>query len=180
MAKFVQKLIDSKIFFILLFLIPAIAFLIGLTWTLLNVLFVVATELILAHVVYVGYAVLRQQEKMNLVQYLLLGAVWLGMLIFFSEWDSLTGWFLALIAIFILGLTFHGYTRKVSKQESLKEFCNGKFYVDLVGLFLGVCGVIFVRVFERDLLLGVLNLVAIIVVNYIIFFKIRLFDKIRK
>jgi hypothetical protein len=178
MANLVQKLRDSKMFFILLFLIPAVAAFIGLEWTFLNVFFVIATQIILAHAIYAGYRVLKQQEKMNFIQYLLLGTIWIMMLVLFSDWQTPRGWLLSLILILGVGILFNLYTKNISKQYHIKEFCKGKTYVDFVGLALGLCGVVFVKISQHYFILGVLNLLIIIAINYIVFFKIRLFDKL--
>jgi len=178
MANLVQKLRYSKIFFVLLFLIPAVATLIGLEWTFLNIFFIIATQIILAHAIYAGYRVLKQQEKMNFIQYLLLGGIWIAMLVLFSDWKTLDRWFISLILILGIGMLFNLYTKSVSKQYYIKEFCKGKTYVDLVGLALGICGVIFVKISQHYFVLGILNILIILIINYIVFFKIRLFDKL--
>ena len=179
MKEFFSRMIQKNEFFIFLFIIPAVAFLIGLEWNLINVLFVIATELTLAHAIYVSYAVLKRQEKLNFIQYTLLGTIWIGMLLFFSEWNTLLGWFLRLVVILFIGVIFHWYTVTWGSQsKTFKDFCKGKLYVDLVGLFLGICGVIFVKLSQRDLLLAILNLGIIILINYVIFFKLELFNKI--
>jgi hypothetical protein len=176
---FFKKLTNSKILFIILFLIPAVAFLVGLEWTLINLLLVVATELTLAHAMYAGYIMLKQQEKMNFLQYSLLGSIWIVMLIFFSNWENITKWFFILIAVLVIGIVFNLYTKYASKQEHIKEFCKTKTYVDIVGLVLGICGVVFIKLAQKDLFLAIVNLGTIVFINYFVFFKIRLFDKLK-
>ena len=58
-------LMSSKELFLQLFIIPTIAIWIHIDLTAINLIYFIATELILAHVIYGGSVILKGQEKLS-------------------------------------------------------------------------------------------------------------------
>ena len=172
-------LMSSKELFLLLFIIPTIAIWIHIDLTAINLIYFIATELILAHVIYGGYVILKGQEKVNLLAYSLAFVVWLCLLLLFGKWaDTITEWFISLIVIFLVALIFHFYSRTITRKKYVQELCNYKIYIEISGIILAWLGIVLTKLFQHDMTLGISNIILILIINYIIFFRRKAYDKL--
>lgn len=177
--KLTRGVISSRLAFFFAFIISTISVTINLEFSLVNLLYLISTELIFAHVLFGGYVILRDQKNFSALLSWFGVLLWLCLMVLFTEWiDKPVRWFLALIIIFAIALVFHSYAMKVNKNKHIRELANRKLYVEICGIFFGWLGIALTKIVQKDLTLGLINLAVVIFVNYIILFKMRIYRKV--
>lgn len=177
----IKKFVTStKNIFLILFLVPTIAMLMKVDFTILNLLYFLAAELILIHSLYIGYLVLNEHAKMSYILMGLAAGVWLILLIFFSRGiNDPVKWFAALLLVLVLGVLFQTYSAEITKKKYVKEFCKYKIRTEMWSIVLAWAALLLTKRFQESLVIGLGNIVVIIIVNYLIF-KHRAYKKIKE
>jgi hypothetical protein len=171
---------SSGLWLAILFLVPTVAMLIKVDFTLLNLVYFLGAELILIHSLYVGYLVLNEHARVN---YLLLGlatAVWLVLLVLFTRGiNDPVRWFAALLLILVIGVLFQTYSAEVAKKRYVKEFCRYKIRTEMWSIVLAWIALLLTKHFQESLVIGIGNIVVILMINYFIF-KHRAYKKLKE
>lgn len=127
------------------------------------------------HIIYGGYAIFKEHDKITF------GYSFFGMLVWFSLMfllpftvNSPLRWYAAACLIFIFALFFHKFAELETNKKNLKIFCEHKMKIEIKGIlfFIVFAGL---SLFLNSVVLASINLLAILFVNFDIFFNKKLY-----
>jgi hypothetical protein len=168
--KIKESIISARNIAIVLFLVPTIAMLIKVDFTILNLAYFFATELILIHSLYVGYLVLNEHAKVSYILTGLATGIWLILLILFSRGiNDPVKWFAALMLVLVLGVLFQTYSSEIAKKKYVKEFCKYKVRTEMWSIILAWGALLLTKYFQEGIVIGIGNILVILAINYLIF-----------
>ncbi|MBP7057943.1 glycosyltransferase family 2 protein [Candidatus Gracilibacteria bacterium] len=140
-------------------------------------LFIIASLLLSPHITYGGYFILSRLKKtdplVNLFGFCVaISQIFMLLNVFYPPY-----WLLGVIISFIFAILFHTRIKTLLSRICLQEFCNYKIFIEAYGIILSVLGIITYFLLPWIIpALGILNILFILRLNWLIFFKKRLYS----
>lgn len=174
-----EKLIRLKISFIIGWIIPAVYTITLFEPHIRSILYFIATELLMAHIIYGGYVIFQKQENIKIHNSLMAMIIWiLTITLLPLTLNKPLLWFGSLQIIFMFAILFHLTSKNLTKKTELKKFCDYKINLEVGGVIFSITGVVLNLLFPENILIAVLNLIVIIYLNIKIFFLDKAYEKL--
>lgn len=139
------------------------------------ILWEISSLLLVAHISYGGWFIMARYKKTDTF-ITIIGIIIAASLAWMVFSIGTANWFWSLIVAFLSAILFHLHLRRRLNRVCLQEFCNYKIFIESYGVILCLGGFIFSLFFpQQDLLLGILNLLFVLRLNWLIFFKKKLY-----
>lgn len=144
--------------------------------TLNETCFIISNALLIPHISYGGYFILSRFKKIDPLVMTAGTGVTVSLILMLMNTFNPVYWFTSLAVAFVFAILFHLRIRSILTKVSLQEFCSYKIFIEAYGIILCLAGIFTITVLPFMIpALGILNIIFILRLNWLIFFKKRLY-----
>ncbi len=137
-----------------------------------DIIYIIASLLLVPHIAYGGYFIIKKLNKFDFIVLALGLAVAVSQVAMLLNVFRPVDWFIWLVITFLFAVPFHTRIRMLADRISLQEFCNYKIYIEVYGIILSILGIGLITLLPTgNIIPGLLTVVFILRLNWLIFAK---------
>lgn len=163
-------------FFYILWVILLLVLLLHINKSFSGIVLGVCSCLIFTHVLCGGYFLFKKENHVNDMVVFLTALIYINLIFHVSSIGAPIRWFIFMQSAFICAILYHLYYKSRVSRLYLKEFCNYKIYVEIVGILFASFGLILYLLFPSSVdIIALVVLLSIIKFNMTVLRRKRLY-----